>query len=56
MAIIIKSGTSKKDLLAILKTLDNTPFKGIDTKKYCGKLKLKKDALKTQKEMRDEWS
>lgn len=29
--------------------------KGVDTKKYCGVLKLKDDPLVMQKRLRDEW-
>ncbi len=29
--------------------------KSVDTKKYCGVLKLKEDALSIQKRLRDEW-
>ncbi len=29
--------------------------KGVDTKKYCGTLKLKEDPLAIQKRLRDEW-
>ena len=56
MVITIKSGASKKTILLLLKGLENKIGKGIDAKKYCGKIKLKKDALKIQKELRDEWN
>ncbi len=29
--------------------------KGVDTKKYCGVIKLKEDPLAIQKRLRDEW-
>lgn len=29
--------------------------KGVDTKKFCGVLKLKEDPLIIQKQLRDEW-
>lgn len=29
--------------------------KGVDTKKYCGVLKLKEDPMVIQKRLRDEW-
>lgn len=29
--------------------------KGVDTKKFCGLLKLKEDPLAIQKRLRDEW-
>lgn len=37
------------------KILKEQKAKGIDAKKYCGILRLKEDALKLQKGMRDEW-
>ncbi|MBI3134503.1 MAG: hypothetical protein HYZ14_07470 [Bacteroidetes bacterium] len=52
----IKHGASKRSIVSLLKELDEKTGKGIDTKKYCGKVKLKKDALKIQKELRDEWN
>jgi hypothetical protein len=33
----------------------NLIHKGVDTKKFCGVLKLKEDALAVQKKLRDEW-
>lgn len=56
MVMTIKYGASKRSILSLLKELAEKPGKGIDTKKYCGKIKLKKDALKIQKELRDEWN
>ena len=38
---------------AILKKLRKK--KGVNTKKYCGTIKLKEDALLIQKQLRDEW-
>lgn len=29
--------------------------RGVDTKKYCGVIKLKEDPLTIQKKLRDEW-
>jgi len=57
MTIIIKKGTDKKTLAAIwdkLKEITSTT-NGLDSNKFCGVLKLEKDALAIQKEMRDEW-
>lgn len=33
----------------------NALEKGVDTKKFCGVLKLKEDPLAIQKRLRDEW-
>lgn len=55
MVMTIKYGASKRSILSLLKELQEKAVKGIDAKKYCGKLRLKKDALKIQKELRDEW-
>ncbi len=54
--MIIKRGASKRVLQNIFKELEEKGAKGIDTRKYCGKIKLKKDSLKLQKELRDEWN
>lgn len=56
MVMTIKYGASKRSILSLLKELAEKHGKGIDTKKYCGKIKLKKDPLKIQKELRDEWN
>lgn len=29
--------------------------KGLNAKKYCGKIKIKEDPIKYQKDLRDEW-
>ncbi len=53
MVLILKKGASKREIESLEKRLKNKS--GIDVMKYCGKLKLKKDALMIQKELRDEW-
>ena len=53
MVLVLKKGASKKEIQTIEKKL-NTP-KGVDTMKYCGKLKLPEDALSIQKTIRNEW-
>ena len=55
MVLVLKNGASKKEIAALRKKLNQLPGKGIDTKKYCGVLKLKEDPLVIQKKMRDEW-
>ena len=56
MVMTMKKGASEKSILRILKELQEQSNKGIDMKKYTGKIKLKKDALEIQKELRDEWN
>jgi len=53
MVLVLKKGASKKEMESIAAKLQFT--KGVDTKKYCGTVKLKEDPLVIQKRMRDEW-
>jgi len=56
MVTVLKQGATKeriKNILEKVKKASNS--KGIDAYKYLGKIKLKKDALTIQKELRDEW-
>ena len=55
MVKVLKHGASKKSILSTLKALEKSNNKGIDIKKYTGKIKFKEDALKIQKNLRDEW-
>jgi len=56
MTVIIKKNIDKKEFRKILISLEkNKQSKGVDTSKHCGSIKLKKDSLIIQKEMRDEW-
>ena len=55
MVLVLKKGASKKEIDAIRKKLNRLPNKGVDTKKYCGVIKLKEDPLVIQKKMRNEW-
>lgn len=54
MVTIIKAGANKTTISQLLDKLKYS--KGINAKKYCGVIKLKKHPLAIQKEMRDEWS
>lgn len=56
MVRFIKRGASKKSIAGLIKQLNDSKFKGIDAKKYCGKIKLKKDAVLIQLTLRDEWN
>lgn len=53
MVIVIEQGTSKEKLERLLKKMKTK--KGVNTKKYCGVIKLKEDPLQIQKQLRDEW-
>lgn len=53
MVLVLKKGASKKDMENITAKLQ--PSKGVDTRKYCGTVKLKEDPLVIQKRIRDEW-
>lgn len=53
MVLVLKKGASKREIESIEKKLK---YKGgIDIMKYCGKIKLKEDALVIQKSLRNEW-
>lgn len=53
MVLVLKKGASKKEMDIISSKLKSG--KGVNTKKYCGVIKLKDDPLSIQKKMRDEW-
>lgn len=53
MVLVLKKGASKKEMDGIAAKLQVQ--KGVNTKKYCGVIKLKEDPLAIQKKMRDEW-
>lgn len=53
MATIIKKKSDTKSISRKFKRAITS--KGIDTKKYCGVIKLTRDPLAIQKELRDEW-
>ena len=53
MVLVLKKGASKTEMENISAKLHVT--KGVNTKKYCGVIKLKEDPLVIQKQMRDEW-
>ena len=56
MIAVLKQGSSQSDIKTILEKLwSGRTRKGVDAHKYCGVLKLKQDALKIQKQLRDEW-
>ena len=53
MAVTLKRGASKESMNQILELLK--PTKGLNTKKYCGKIKLNESPLQIQKKLRDDW-
>ncbi len=53
MATIIKKKSKRKEISKLFNKVVSS--KGVDTKKYCGVIKLTKDPLIIQKELRDEW-
>ena len=53
MVLVLKKGASKKEIQSIEKKINNS--KGVDTIKYCGKIKLVEDSLSIQKAIRNEW-
>jgi len=38
-----------------IRKLNQIILKGLDTKKYCGKLEIKEEPLKIQRRLRNEW-
>lgn len=53
MSIVIKKKSPRKNLSKRFNKAIGS--KGVDTTKYCGVIKLPKDALAIQKELRNEW-
>jgi len=51
--VVIKRKSGKKNISKILDKAISS--KGVDTRKYCGVIKLSKDPLIIQKELRNEW-
>ena len=56
MVAILKKGASKSSIKKIMESLiEKKVIVGLDAHKFCGTISLKTDALKLQKEIRDEW-
>lgn len=53
MSNITISRSDKKQ--AYSNKLKKVKLKGLDAKKYCGKLIIKEDPVKIQRRLRDEW-
>ncbi len=56
MVTVLRQGATKKSIRSVLEKLvkEIKPI-GVDVYKYCGKISLKNDALKIQRELRNEW-
>ncbi len=50
----VKNKIKKNHITRIRRTTSSKP-KGVDTLKYCGKIKLNEDALDIQNKIRNEW-
>jgi hypothetical protein len=53
MELVLKKGASKKEMDDLIKSLKKST--GVNTKKFCGVIKLKTPPLHIQKTFRDEW-
>ena len=53
MVIVLKKRASNKEINSIEKRINAS--KSFDLSKHCGKLKLKEDSLRIQKDLRNEW-
>lgn len=53
MVLVLKKGASKQQMQSLAKKIKKA--NGVDTRKYCGVIKLKHDSLEIQKQMRNEW-
>ena len=54
MVTILKKRTAKIKIQSLSEKLaNNSQNRGIDTHKFCGKLKLKKDSILIQKKLRN---
>ncbi len=55
MVTTLKYGSNKDSINKMLDRLSIKSRRGVDTKKYSGIIKLKKDPLQIQKDLRNEW-
>jgi hypothetical protein len=55
MVVVLKKGATKEEIAIISKRLEKFSNDGVDTRKYCGVIKLKEDPLMIQQKMRNEW-
>lgn len=56
MTVVLDKKIKKKEFQKILASMaSEKDTKGVNTLQYCGVIKLEKDPLAIQKEMRNEW-
>ncbi len=56
MVAILKQGATKENIKKLFDKLSKqSKNEGVNTLKFCGKIKLGEDALAIQKQMRNEW-
>lgn len=56
MVLIVERNATKASIEKLWKKLQEIrKVRGVDVRKYCGKVKFKKDGLALQKEWRNEW-
>jgi len=56
MVTVLKKGSDKAAMQEVLEKVSSyQPKRGLDSFKYCGKVRFKEDGLKLQKQWRDEW-
>jgi hypothetical protein len=55
MVTTLKYGSKKDSINKMLDRLSIKSRRGVNTKKYSGIIKLKKDSLRIQKDLRNEW-
>jgi len=53
MVLVLKKGMNEKQMDEIHSKIRS--HTGVNTKKYCGVIKLQRDSLSIQKQMRGEW-
>lgn len=53
MVLVIKRNTKLRDLKKLAVKLKSK--KGLKASEYCGKVKIKEDAVLLQRKLRDEW-
>ena len=55
MVTTLKYGSNTDSINKMLDHLSSKSRRGVNTKKYSGIIKLKKDPLQIQKDLRNEW-
>ncbi|MBI3502627.1 MAG: hypothetical protein HY063_12625 [Bacteroidetes bacterium] len=55
MVLTINKNSSLREVEKLLSRLFSKKKKGLNARKYCGIIHLKRDALQIQKDLRNEW-